>query len=254
MLGPRLVKRFQRLRQLHLHKWGITRLPDASLWPESDLMLTSKRLDRWYELQRDEDPAFTTRAYPVFMTRVRQGENPESSLIEFNVDTSLPIDLILGFLDKELRSWYWKTFGPHGRGKPASIDLQLAVYDFVCGSEKERPRTFKEAVRTLRKPVSTIRDAYFVARTKIGIAEKVQPSSSSQSIADPGSISQCTNERCRNAKTPEDFCKPHRRYIGKDYSSQKDQIVDDLSAIEHGRARSARSRKNHGSESIGSDD
>src|SRR5207247_6621792 len=91
-LGPRLVKRFQRLRQLHLHKWGITRLPNADLWPEADYAITSDRLDRWYQRQRDEDPAFTTRSYPVFMARVRRGENLSRMLIELDVDTGMPID------------------------------------------------------------------------------------------------------------------------------------------------------------------
>lgn len=240
LLSLRLKNRFQRLRQQYLHKWGITRLPDADLWPEeSDFTLTPERLDRWYELQREEEPAFTTSSDPVFMTRDRQSENPPCRLIEFNVDPRLPIDQILAFLDKQLRSWYWDAFGPHRRGKPASIDRQIKVYDCVQGSEGVGARTFTEVARALRQPVSTIRDAYYAALTKIGIGQ----APSLRSVPLPGPIEECT--QCQKAKNVKEMCTAHQRYVTQDHGSQKDRPKD-ISAIEHGAAPQARSRTRHG--------
>lgn len=252
-LAPRLRKRYARLRQQHLEKWRIHSLPDAVLWPDSDFTITPDRLDRWYQGQRAEDPEFTAYSYPVFMSRARV-EYPQRMLIEFSVNISMPIDHILAFLDKELRGWYWKTFGSHRRGKPTSVDLHLQVYDLVCGAETTRRHTFVEAARKLKKPVSTVRGAYFAARAKIGITEEFQPQSrrrfsrgvTSRLLEDPGPVSGCQDLKCRNAKTPEDFCKPHREYCERDYVPQKDQLVDDLSAIDHGGT--------HRSESVDSDD
>ena len=51
----RLAKRVQRLRQLHLQKWGIITPPDAELWPDADYTITPDRLDRWYLRQREEE-------------------------------------------------------------------------------------------------------------------------------------------------------------------------------------------------------
>lgn len=249
LLGLRLRNRFQRLRQQHLHKWGITGLPDADLWPEeSDFTLTPERLDRWYELQREEEPAFTTSSYPVFMTKVRRGEDLSRMLIEFNLDTSLPIDSILAFLDQELRKWYWKTHGPHPKGKPASIDQQIKVYDCVQGAEGVGARTFTEVARSLRQPVSTIRDAYYAALTKIGIGR----APSSRSVPLPRPIEECT--QCQKAKSVPEMCRTHQAYIDQDYGSQQDRIVRDISAIEHSRAQRAGGRRSHSSDSSGPND
>lgn len=243
VLSRRLLKKFERLQKQFLVPWGIERVPDPALWQEPDLLLTPEGLERWYEAARQERADFATRPfYPVCMSSIRRGSRPDEWFIEYRIDTSLPIDGQLSLMEGALRSWYWKHIGVHPRGKPPSLDFHLKVFDLYHSKDDEKQRSFLGIARKLRRMPSTVRDAYFAARRKIGISPHHKVSAA-ESVPHPGEVSQCTNSQCRNAKTEEDFCAAHRAYLVQDQGSQRDLLVRSLSAIEQAKVRNTSGRK-----------
>jgi hypothetical protein len=246
-------KKRQRLRELHLEKWKIDRVPHADLWPEDqDHLITRESLERWYQAARKESPTFTTVDDPVFMTKIRRGARLDRMFIEFCLDFHLPIDNLVALVEGELRRYYdryyWKTYllrtGQH-RGKPPSHDFQLKVYDLVRPRNREKPRPFPEVARVLKRPLSTIRDAFHAALVKISSLAPAREmgETAAKEPDNPGPPSECSNIECRNSKTTDEWCNVHKAYYFPEEVPQRDLLVNDLSALEYGLIQKASGRK-----------
>lgn len=248
VLSPRLLRKFQRLEEQYLQKWGIIHVPDPALLPEADLVLTPEVLERWYQAARQEQaelgqPGFTTGiSSPVWMTSLRRGVRRKEMLVEFRLDMSFPVDQLLAIMEQQVRSWYWKHFGERPRGKPPSLDFHLEVFDLYHSAVAGKPLTFSDIATKLKGKPSSVRDAYFAACRKIGVSSRTQVSA--ESVPHPGDVSKCPDSKCRNAKTDEDFCPAHRGYLDQDEGSQLTGIsVDDWPAFEGSLIRKASGRK-----------
>ena len=239
----KLLKKFERLQKQFLHRWGIERVPDPALWQEAEQLITPEGLERWYKAAREQRADFTTQFFhPAYMSNIRRGSRPDERLIEFRLNISLPVDQLLALIEKELRAWAWKHLGEHPRGKPASLDFHLKVFDLI-GSPGNRTRlSFLDIARKLKQKPSTVRDAYFAACRKIGISSSRQ-ASATESLPSPGDISKCLDPKCRAAEDPKDFCPAHKACIAQDEVPQRDLLVPNLSATEHASARRASGRR-----------
>ena len=244
VLSRKLLKKFERLKKQYLAKWGIEHVPDPALWQETEPLITPEGLERWYQAARDERADFTTRIFhPACMSNIRRGSRPDEMFVEFCLDTSLPVDRLIALMDREFRSWYWKHVGEHPRGKPASLDFHLKVFDLIGPPDNRKRLSFLGIARGLELKPSAIRDAYFAACRKIGLSSHNQ-ASAAESLPHPGDVSECSDSKCRNAENYEDFCPAHRVYFAQDEGSQKDLLVQSLPAIEHAKARGASGQKN----------
>lgn len=242
VLSRNLLKKFERLKKQFLERWGIERVPDPALWQEDEPLIAPEGLERWYQAERKERADFTTgTSYPAYMTNVRRGSRHKEMFIEFFLDVSIPVDRLLAYMDKEVRAWYWKNIREHPRGKPASLDFHLKVFDLSHSLVDGKRWTFQDIARKLGRTPSSIRDAYVAACRKIGLSSHNQ-ASAAEGLHHPGDVGKCSDSKCRNAETVEDFCPAHRAYLAKDEGSQKDLLVPCLSAIEHARARKASGR------------
>ena len=205
----KLLKKFERLKKKFLAPWGIGCVPDPALWKEAEQLITPEGLERWYHAARQQRADFTTRIFhPACMSNIRRGSRPDEVFVEFRLDTSLPVDRLLSHVEGVLRAWYWKHVGEHPRGKPASLDFHLKVFDLFRSPADGKQQTFLGIAGKLRRTPSTIRDAYYSVCRKIG--------SPDQMLSDPGPFSECSNHRCRNAMTDKDFCVAHRAWVDQD--------------------------------------
>ena len=259
-------EKMQQLRGVYLEKWKIDTLPDVDLWPENEEpLLTVESLERWYQAARKENNEFATVDYPAFMTKIRRGSHLDRMFVEFSLDFRLPIDNLIAFVERELRSYYdkyyWKTYllrTGQNRGKPPSLDFHLNVYDFMMTRTRGTKPTFTEASRKFRRPASSVRDAFFAACSKIdpeAFSRQMSkvPDVAREQPANPGPPSECSDMKCRNAETIEEFCFLHKSFYLQDEVSQSDLMVKDLSELEYGLIRKASGRK-HRKPYLSSDD
>lgn len=151
------------------------------------------------------------------------------------INLTMNFDLLMATFERQLRLW-WRFHGSRSseRGRPKDLNFQLQVFDAVQkGKPDSTPKPFWAVARSLRKPVSTVREAYYAACRKIGVdvapvnrrsKRAIVASDPKRAIVDPGPIDECTDPKCRVAKTDKDFCQKHRDWIDQDYGSQRDLL------------------------------
>ncbi|THJ19482.1 MAG: hypothetical protein CAF44_015290 [Nitrospira sp. CG24D] len=222
VLSRKLLKKFERLQKQFLKPWGIERVPDPALWQEAEQLITPEGLEHWYQAAREQRADFTTQFFhPAYMSNIRRGSRPDERLIEFRLNISLPVDQLLALIEKELRAWAWKHLGEHPRGKPASLDFHLKVFDLMHPLDNRKRLPILDIARKLKRKPSTIRDAYYSARRKIESLKEMDGTRNLvQRLSDPGPFSECSDHRCRKAGSNEnDWCEAHRAWVDQDYVS-----------------------------------
>lgn len=227
-----LLKRSREVETI-ADKWGLSRFPPMALYPfmEDD----PRSLERCYLNQGDQQGP-----YPVTYPIVALTELKENRFLHGWMDTSQPVDAILAAFEAELREFYRATKTKGKRGRPNDLDFQLKVFDLVNGTAETPKLDFKTAARKLKRSLSTVRNAYGSICRKIGIADKRKIIEVPET--NPGPISECPDERCREAQTVDDFCKTHRAWCDLDEIPLREFFGPDISSIEHAQASSGRKK------------
>ena len=222
-------------REEILDSWSLSRIPPHALLPYADS--DSESLESYYKREVERHGV-----YHVGRAASALIELKEDKYLYCWVNVTKSVDTVLAALESDLRGFYRfrSTQQKRKRGRPEKLDDQLQVFDLVTGSPGGKKLDFETVARKLRKPPETIRDSYASACTKVGYPRKKggQP----ELKMDPGIISECADPSCRLAKTPEDFCPAHRLLIPPDVCL-REQLVTDLSAVEHARARKASGKR-----------
>lgn len=110
--------------------------------------------------EHDEAIRFLDAFAPVVLAHpVVAGSNQDGPWLTVTVDTSYPIDIILGAFEQELRDVVAKR---KGRLRVDKVDFYVRVYDLAAAGEP-----FSRIAHTVRKPLSSVKSAFFVARANV---------------------------------------------------------------------------------------
>lgn len=215
----RFINNSNRLFKQYFEKWGLYRLPEyeilcelRSAEPETNSVISPYLLDRWYQEDKKahaerHQHEYTTRIYyPAYMTSIRPGPQSEQQYVEFLLDISIPVDQLLAFLEKAVRSWIWNTYGERARGKRHNVVFHCKVFNLLHVPPNGKKLTFADVALLLKKKPSTIRYAYFSACQILGLTDR---------NSKPVPIPECPDPKCRNAPDPDGLCKAHKVYISQ---------------------------------------
>lgn len=214
-----LLKKYGKIEQIG-DKWNLSRIPPMALlrcYGGTD----PHSLESYYFSQRDGQGPF-----PIAFPPATWVELKADRFLYGWVDTSWPIDRVLAALETELRNFYRSRRTIQKRGRPEKLDFQFDVFDLVRGTPNAKPLNFVETSRKLGKHVSTVREAYASICRKIGIAGTAIPKD--KLPTSPGVIAECSDRRCREARTEDDFCEAHRRWINVDQVSLRESFIPNL--------------------------
>lgn len=182
-----------------IEKWGLRRLQLAAIFlPDAD-DLDPQSLEEYYRAGGGQ----------IDFPPVEVGPPVKGRLLPLTVDLACPVDITLPVIEAALRRL--RRGRPTKRGRPGSLDFQLAVFDQV----KLEGQDFRTVARRLGKPISTVRSAYLAACRKVGVAG-VPPAKRRAPPNDPGPCDKCPNPGCRSAQRPEEFCPAHRAWVEQD--------------------------------------
>lgn len=222
------------------NKWGLSRIPPMALLRCYGTDLQS--LEGYYLSQRDEQGPFPISFAPAALVELK-----ENRFLYGWVDTACPIDRVLAAFETELRKFYRDRVSKQKRGRPDKIDFQLEVFDHVSEMlEKSSKKDFGVVASRLRKPLPTVRKAYWAACRKIGIAGVL----GKPGLVDPGAFDECSDECCRAAQKETDLtraiqllCPTHRKFYEQIDPSlphclpKNPSVVDQVSDVRVGKSK-----------------
>lgn len=229
----RAVLRDQRRLEKATEKWGLSRIPPRALHPFYSLDFPQD-LEQIYLSQRDKQGPF-----PISRRAAELLELKEDKYLYFWVDITKPADQVLAAFEAELREFYQgKKQFPSRRRRQDKINDYLRIYDL-----HQAGKSFFQIASKLRKPIRTVREDYRTIKSKIvGLGHDSAPEPQKH-VINPGPVSRCPNQRCRNAQTKKDFCENHRMYFDEGWGYQREQLYGDPSTPDSAQASTRRKRK-----------
>lgn len=149
---------------------------------------------------------------PVMMTKL-----VDDRFLFFRVDLEHSLESSLPLLEQQLRAFYRTR--ARRRRRFDKVDFQLSVYKSAAKGE-----TFFNIAKKLRKPTSTVKSAYLVARKAI-FSKKATPSKKRLFLLNFDAPNHCqTCSVCQNAMLPKDLCHQARLYADLENRGQREVI------------------------------